>query len=507
MHFQFWVATIFLSIYLTTTVGRKKGREKNLAKKVGKIDLNVKYIREKIDDVLEILDKDDDSVAGPVIFHIQITNELDKEVSGTISFENNNPLPEPYTVIANSAVKKDFLPLEPVIVNITAKTDDGISCEPYILTEGEPKLKFHIVSTDNGGCIVLPASQQYHPIGITEWEENGITVTQEDYFHPVTKEAILKTPAHGNNFATTMIFQSSKKRSGEGGLMVTAAGDECTINVLPAELGIDPEHMVVEQNTTNRSFFKRKTRTDDSKSYFVLRHATNTYVNPSNNTLYLTETMKEACENKTIFYNNEHIVVNASDYTNNTIQELTFEDTQRFKKSLGKISRDYAASERQGFKYCQNIKYKFSNEATRNCGTWRYTGIQDTTDAGHVKPPSYSLFNHVRSAWQIVVECCGDDGTITFPCSQIPNGASDAGEQAFATAFYRTWSSRHYGCPGKSKFCQWDENSNKYENLNLYPKYGACVEECQDFCARPNSCPKCYGWIRGFYPCVGYNGK
>ena len=104
------------------------------------------------------------------------------------------------------------------------------------------KLKFHIVEDGDGGCVILPASEQYHPIKSTFFKENGEWIQQEDFFHPVTREAVLKTPAHGDNHATTMILQknknSLKKRTAAGyGLMVTAAGDECHVNELPESLG------------------------------------------------------------------------------------------------------------------------------------------------------------------------------------------------------------------------------------------------------------------------------
>ena len=88
-----------------------------------------------------------------------------------------------------------------------------------------------------GECIILPVLQQYHPVKSVEFTENGETVRQEDHFHPHTKEAILKVPAHGKNKEATIIFQSSKKRSTEFGLMVTAAGDEYHVHHLPEELG------------------------------------------------------------------------------------------------------------------------------------------------------------------------------------------------------------------------------------------------------------------------------
>ena len=129
------------------------------------------------------------------------------------------------------------------IKSITGQTDGGMVCQSYVMEENEdPKQKFQIVEDGEGGCMILPSSEQYHHIGPTHWYENGELVTQQDYFHPGTREAVLKTEAHGNIFATAMVFQareSTRSRRSTGfGLMVTAWGGECHINHLTDEMGI-----------------------------------------------------------------------------------------------------------------------------------------------------------------------------------------------------------------------------------------------------------------------------
>merc|ERR1712110_1233684 len=271
-----------------------------------------------------------EDVNRPVSYKaITIYNQLPEKVTGKISF--NYPPADPYKVGAKKNVTIKDLPVGLFIELITAATEGGIACEPYKFTGGEKKLKFDIVPVDIIGCKVIPASQQYHLIGTTEWEENGIKVLQEDFYHHITKEAILKTPAHGKNLATTMIFQSSKARSGGGGIMVTAVGDDCVINNLPEELGIDPEHMILRKRSTH----KRKTRQSISKDSFVLKHLTSrTQVNPDDEDLRLTETMKDACRGKVVFYNNEHQVVEDADFKNDTIEELRTDVVERHYKSL-----------------------------------------------------------------------------------------------------------------------------------------------------------------------------
>ena len=98
--------------------------------------------------------------------------------------------------------------------------------------------------------MILPANEQYHHIKQTNWHENGEIVTQQDHFHPGTKEAVLKTAAHGNNLATTAIFQAreaTKARMSSGmGLMVTAFGSECHVNELTDNLGKEYDNWTFE---------------------------------------------------------------------------------------------------------------------------------------------------------------------------------------------------------------------------------------------------------------------
>ena len=127
----------------------------------------------------------------------------------------------------------DIVPPEPKIKEISGTTKDGQVCIPYKHKDNEEgKLLFNIVLILNQ-CVILPESQQYHHVRTTRWEEGEHHVKQTDHFHPITREAVLKTPAHGGNHPTTMIFQSSKQRSTGFGLMVATSGNECHVNPLP----------------------------------------------------------------------------------------------------------------------------------------------------------------------------------------------------------------------------------------------------------------------------------
>ena len=175
---------------------------------------------------------------GPVVFQIKIHNELDETVSGGIFYEDNVHHAESYAVKSNETFVDDVVPPEPIIKKITGMTDSGVYCLPYILPpSGEPKLKFHIVRNETGGCLIIPASVQYHPIKTVKFTENGNDVGQQDFFHPHTREAILKVPAHGRNLDAAIIFQGKRQRSSGSSIMVTATGHECHIHLIPEELG------------------------------------------------------------------------------------------------------------------------------------------------------------------------------------------------------------------------------------------------------------------------------
>ena len=93
---------------------------------------------------------------------------------------------------------------------------------------------FDIIPLSNGeGCQIVPSDQLFQPVRTTHWDENGLRVKQIDGYNPITKEAVLKTPSHGNNHKTTMIFQSGKQRTSGSGLMVTASGKECRVDDIP----------------------------------------------------------------------------------------------------------------------------------------------------------------------------------------------------------------------------------------------------------------------------------
>ena len=99
---------------------------------------------------------------GLLILHIEIQNELAESVSGDIIFEDN--FRQKYR--ASGLSPKDIVPQDDLNVQeITGTTDSGVICEPFVHeADDEPKRKFHIVPDEEGGCVILPASEQYHLI-------------------------------------------------------------------------------------------------------------------------------------------------------------------------------------------------------------------------------------------------------------------------------------------------------------------------------------------------------
>ena len=156
------------------------------------------------------------------------------EVSGNISYYDDNVHhAENYSIAGNDIFVDDIVSPEPKIKEITGTTKGGQVCTPYQHKDNEEhKLLFKIVLKFDQ-CVIIPKYHQYHPVRSTHWDEGEHKVKQTDHFHPITREAVLKTPAHGDNLPTTMIFQSSKQRSTEFGLMVTTSGNECHVNRLP----------------------------------------------------------------------------------------------------------------------------------------------------------------------------------------------------------------------------------------------------------------------------------
>ena len=172
-------------------------------------------------------------VLGSVTFKIKINNELSEDIHGTIEYERNHHT-EMYTATSGATFTEVIIPPEPIIKKITGKMKNNTLCESYEHDDEEHILLFDIIPKSNsGGCKIVASEQQYQPIRTTHWEEKGIKVKQVDAYNPITKEAVLKTPAHGKNQKTTMIFQSSIQRASGPGLMVTASGDECLINNIP----------------------------------------------------------------------------------------------------------------------------------------------------------------------------------------------------------------------------------------------------------------------------------
>jgi len=495
---------------------------RHLDSKTDRIDDNVKIIKGELEYALD--------EKGLLILHIEIENELSVGVSGDIIFEDN--FRQKYRISgfgSGEIVPQDDLGVK----EITAKTDTGIVCEPFVHNDDEePKRKFHIVWSGEDSCTILPASEQYHHIAPTNWQaDNGELVAQQDYFHPGTREAILKTEAHDEILATTTIFQAREstraRRSTGVGLMVTAAGAECHVNELSDEIGINPEHILVPKaQKTGRSINNRVNKDRMTHKYVTSSITSTKIISPEDENVKLTETMKTACKGKTIFYNSQHVVEsNGEKLKAGVVLGVNNSKNHHLEKLMPQTPDYTLKGERRS---CRDVKNIYIRAKVSSCGTWVYSGRYDSTDIDELREPI-----HVHSTWTVYAQCCNDNkndegiyDTRFFPCEEIPYGDSAEGdsadaEQAFSTAYALSLGKHYYGdsthpfCMGISRFCEWSDDSDKYAALGLTVP-GACTSSCKSYCNNyesrdflsnnyvqgvnyPNGCFKCFGMFPGFY--------
>jgi len=460
---------------------------------------------------------------GRFILHIEIKNELSDDVSGDIIYEDN--VRQTYSVTGLGF--EDIVPQDELdIKKITGTTDSGVICKPFVHEDDEePRRKFHIVSDEEGGCVILPASEQYHHIAPTHWYENGELVKQQDYFHPGTREAILKTEAHGDNHATTMIFQSREatrsRRSTGVGLMVTAAGAECHVNELNDEIDVNPEHILVPRapSVPKNSRSGAGTESKTIHKYITNSITSTRIISPDDENVKLTETMKKSCEGKTIYYNSQHAVESGGEELKKG-GVVGDQDNMKQRQYTEKFSPQMPDNnpKRAQRNVCFNKKIKWTETYVANCGLWKYNGVYNTTEG--FAPNPISRTSHYHTRWSVAAECC-DDGpdangkysTNYFPCEKIPDGATAEAEQAFSTAYALSVGKGFTGggtypfCMGISRFCEWNDTSTKYADLGITVA-GACTSHCTSFCnsyqisgwsGNNGGCYKCFGMYPGYH--------
>ena len=310
--------------------------------------------------------------------------------SGEIYFvDDNSGLP--YEVEAGSL--KDIVTPEQIVQSVSGVMfgHDGMICDSYNWDgKSEPARKFKIVPGDLAGCKIVPESEQYHLMGPTYWLENGELVSQQDFFHPGTREAILKTEAHAGNHETTMIFQAKEatrtRRSAGFGLMVTAAGAECHVNELNDDigkhnhlfyiyifkfiLGVNPEHMLSRRydygwggcrfSAPYRCRFSapasRTIVPEDitTHKYVTSPIATTKIISPDDENVKLTETMKKACEGKTIYHNSNHYVDSYRSMVKGGVIGDRDGLIQHFKRTTPQLSNNTFRMGERGF--CSDVK-------------------------------------------------------------------------------------------------------------------------------------------------------
>jgi len=328
--------------------------------------------------------------------------------------------------------------------------------------------------------------------------------------------------AHGDIFATTMIFQAREstrsRRSTGSGLMVTAWGSECHINMLTDDLGVNPEHMIVPRakTSTSEKIEGRKAATANKRVHKYVKnmiHSTE-IISPNDERVKLTETMKKECEGKTIYYNKQHVLESGEDFKLG-VAGVQGKENRKFERMLPKNTMKQTRTG-TGRSICSrnNVMTKISTTSVSNCGTWTYTGVTNTTTDGGLPPPPVEIVSkHYHTVWTVAAQCCNQEGTNFFPCAHIPDGDSHEAEQAFSTAFAKSLGKYyHYAngseyCMGMSRYCEWDSSDTTYADIGVS---GACTSHCKSYCSGfqkfsdtnapyPNGCFKCYGMHPGFY--------
>ena len=298
----------------------------------------------------------------PITFDIIIDNTTPDDVTGEITYEDNTT--QEYSVDASNSEEITHNDAS-FVTSVTGQIANGLVCTPYVKSDNEdPKQKFIIVIVGDG-CRILAADEQYHSIGQTTWYENGELVTQEDYFNPGTREAVLKTGAHGDRLNSTTIFQArestNSRRSTGFGLMVTASKHECHVNHLNDDLGIklislkkgdvfiylfililgiNPEHMTIPKDQSSGRKRQRKNK-KKRRSYVGNLVTEKTVISPDDDTVKLTETMKKECEGRTIFYHKEHLLESGEEFKFG-VRNLTNKNRQTFETMLSQNYRNLA---------------------------------------------------------------------------------------------------------------------------------------------------------------------
>ena len=86
---------------------------------------------------------------------------------------------------------------------------------------------------------------------------------------------------------------------------------------------------MIQGNNERKKILSRTDQQEMQNFHIVKTFQTTKIISPDDENVKLTETMKKKCEGKTIFYSEEHEVINGTDYKENSIQSKTDEEVKR----------------------------------------------------------------------------------------------------------------------------------------------------------------------------------
>jgi len=278
------------------------------------------------------------------------------------------------------------------------------------------------------------------------FSENGETFVQTDSYNPITREAKIMVPAHGDFEKTTYIMLGMSSDSRLAGKMIVSSGKSCSLEDIPAF--IDVEGMMVDGN--HQKIDAR--RQVEVKQYQV---RANTWKASEEEYNELTDSMKEECKGKSILVSTTEII----------------DEDQFLRKSMANFSSIVQRSNGVNRNGCRNVFYGCSVSSPRHCIRWTYQGLGTTA-----QPSNQDLIRHIYNGVdQYCTTCCLQENTLVFPCRCIQN------EQTFSTAFAiaRERDGWGFDCLKRSNFCRWTEGA----------QYRGCRYTVDGSCSQAQECP------------------
>jgi len=277
--------------------------------------------------------------------------------------------------------------------------------------------------------------------------ENGETFVQTDSYNPITREAKIMVPAHGDFEKTTYIMLGMSSDSRIAGKMIVSSRKSCSIEDIPAfinleDMMVDGSHKMIDT--------RRQVKVKQYQVRANTRKATEEEYND------LTDSMKDECEGKSILVSTTEII----------------DENQFLRRSMANFSSILQRSNGVNRNGCRNVYYGCSVSSPYHCIHWTYQGL------GTIGQPSQQplITQHIYGGVeQYCTRCCQEDNTVVFPCSCIQD------EQTFSTAFaiIRERDGWGFDCLKRSNFCRWTAGT----------QLGNCRYTVNGFCNQAPECP------------------